>query len=58
MVLRPALEKTQILITHQKQTIDWTKKGQLETRGFCAYFWEVDQPLCDRCARFWAGKKL
>ena len=25
----------------------WTKKVQLETRGFCPYFCAVDYPLCD-----------
>ena len=48
------MKKTQILIAHQKEGIDWTKKVplaakkiRLETRGFCTYFWEVDYPLCD-----------
>ena len=36
-----------MLIAHQKERIDRTKKGQLETRGFHAYFWEVDHPLWD-----------
>jgi hypothetical protein len=47
-------KKTQILIAHQKQTIDRTKKVRLadkkvrlETRGFRAYFWEVDHPQWD-----------
>ena len=46
-----ALEK-KTLITHQKERIDWTKKVplaekkvRLGTRGFRAYFWEVDHPL-------------
>ena len=46
--------KTQMLMSHQKERIDGTKKVpqadkkvQLETRGFCAYFWEVDHPLWD-----------
>jgi hypothetical protein len=48
------MKKTQILIANQKEGIDRTKKGrlaakkvQLEFRGFCTYFWEVDHPLWD-----------
>ena len=44
-------KKTQILIAHQKQTIDWTKKGRLaakkvwlETRGFRATFLLLTTP--------------
>ena len=49
-------KKYQILIAHQKQRIDRTKKVQLaakkiqlETKGFCPYFWEVDHRLWDVC---------
>ena len=40
-------KKTQILIAHQKERIDWTKQAPLETRGFCAYFLKVDHPHWD-----------
>ena len=47
-------KKPQIVIAHQKERIDWTKKAPLaakkvwlETRGFCAYFLKVDHPLWD-----------
>ena len=55
-------QKTQILIAHQKEGIDQTKKSflvgkksfldparkvQLGFRGFHTWFWEVDHPLCD-----------
>ena len=44
-------KKTQIIIAHQKEGIDRTKKvplaakkSSLETRGFCPHFWEVYHP--------------
>jgi hypothetical protein len=48
-------KKTQIIIAHQKDGIDRTKKSiasrqkkvRFGFRGFCPYFWEVDHPLCD-----------
>ena len=40
-------EETQILIAHQKDGIDWTKKVWLGFRGFRTCFWEVDHPLWD-----------
>jgi hypothetical protein len=48
------MKKPQILIAHQKDRIDWTKKVSLAakkvllgTRGFCTYFCAVDHPLYD-----------
>jgi hypothetical protein len=38
------MKKTQILIANQKEEIDRTKKVQLETRGFCAYFLLLTTP--------------
>jgi len=47
-------KKTQILIVHQKEDMDGTKKVQLPAkkvplgfRGFRTYFWEVEHPLWD-----------
>ena len=37
-------QKTQILIAHQKQPLDRTKKGRLETRGFGATFLLLTTP--------------
>ena len=37
-------QKTQILIAHQKEGIDRTKKVRLETRGFCTYFLLLTTP--------------
>ena len=68
------MKKNQILIAHQKEGIDRTKKVPLAakkcpqgTRGFGTLFWVVDHPLCDvwmnakypdRCTSFWQGKYL
>jgi hypothetical protein len=40
-------KKTHILIAHQKEDLDGTKKVQLRFRGFFPCFWEVDHPLYD-----------